>query len=182
MDKNEQIEEQMIVMQAQLGSDEAFERLIQRYHARLTYYIRRLTGSVEASEDVLQSVWLNAYKNLPKLRHTEAFRVWIYRIAHNQSMKSLRHDQRYVQLDEPRIETFEDESTNEFTIYDSVSIHHALNQLSPPHKEVLTLRFLEDLTYQEIADVIGSEIGTVRSRIYYAKEHMRKILEENGNE
>lgn len=182
MNKKEQIEEQMIVMQAQLGSDEAFERLIHRYQARLTYYIRRLVGDTGASEDVLQSVWLNAYKNLPKLRHTEAFRVWIYRIAHNQSMKSLRHRNKYVQLDEPIIEGLDDESTNEFTIYDSVAIHHALNLLSPPHKEVLTLRFLEDLSYQEIADVIGSEIGTVRSRIYYAKEHMRKILEENGHE
>jgi len=172
----------MLVIRAQLGDNDAFQTLAERYHRRLTYYVRRFLEDEERAEDVIQSVWLAAFQQLPTLRHCEAFRVWLYRIAHSKAMRAIRDDRRYVALEEE--ESIPEPMPEEEGISpaDAAQVHAALNRLKPPHKEVLVLRFLEDMPYQEIAEVIGIGLGTVRSRIYYAKRALKYEMEAAHHE
>ena len=182
MERKERLEENFLIVRAQMGDSDAFSKLFERYHGRLTYYIRRFLDSEEQVKDVLQSVWLDVFRQLPGLRHNEAFRVWLYRIAHNKAVRAFKEYQRYVSLEEENIQCESTKDDSEFTSEDAAQIHAALNRLEPHHKEVLVLRFLESMSYQEIADVIGCNLGTIRSRIHYAKKSLRKEMEEQNDE
>ena len=174
--------EHLIVLRAQLGEREAYEALFKRYNSRLLYYLRRLLSLSSDAEDVLQEVWIVVVKKVSTLDRPEAFKSWIYRIAHNRAISKMRKHRRYVPLDDLPIELEIDPTTDEkddlgaFADYDANSLHKGLDALSPPHREVLALRFLEELSYEQIAAVVDCSLGTVRSRLYYAKRSLHGTL------
>jgi len=171
--------EQSLVARCQVGDDEAFAELVGRYHPRVAYFVRRLLGSEDHLEDVLQETWLAALRMLPRLRSPGAFPVWLYRIARNQACRHLRRRQRRVDLNgEPQVPPAAEPDEPEFTPDQAAAIHGCLERLSHPHREVLVLRFLEGMTYEEIAQVVACPAGTVRSRIHYAKRTLRREMEE----
>jgi RNA polymerase sigma-70 factor (ECF subfamily) len=171
----ERLYEQVLVLRCQAGDDAAFAELVQRYHERLRYYIRRLLGETSSAEDVLQDVWLRVYRKLPALRRPGALSVWLYRIARNAALAALRQRRGWIELaEEPAAPGPDDES--EFSPEDAARIHTALQRLRRDHKEVLVLRFLEQMSYEEIAKVVGCPVGTVRSRIYYAKRALQREM------
>ena len=104
------------------------------------------------------------------------FSAWIYRIAHNRAMRELRkrrpHD---VPLEGNELFEETDDNVN-ISEVNAARIHAALNQLAPEHREVLLLRFMNDMSYEDIASVTGCPVGTVRSRIHYAKCALRRAL------
>jgi RNA polymerase sigma-70 factor (ECF subfamily) len=175
-----QIQERLLVLCAQEGNRDAFSRLVDLYDRRLLYFVRRILGDPDGALDVLQSVWLNVHRKLGKLRSPDAFRVWLYRIAHDEAISELRRKTRRPVLIE-HVETLQsvDETSIEATAFDNVElVHRALQDLSVDHRRVLTLRFLEDMSIEEIADVIGLSSGTVKSRLHYAKLALRRRIEE----
>jgi len=102
--------------------------------------------------------------------------AWLYRIARDQAFGRLRKRGRAEQpLDEASVIDAADES--DFSPEDAARIHAALDELPPEQREVLVLRFLEEMSYEEIARVVGCQLGTVRSRIHYGKRALRKALE-----
>jgi RNA polymerase sigma-70 factor (ECF subfamily) len=170
------LEETQILL-AQDGDIESFERLIQKYHPKLIYYVRRLTNDEEATKDVLQNVWLEVYHQLRTLRSHKAFSVWVYRIARNKAVEFVRRRQ-HDAFEDIEIETIPDKCDEPKIEIDNGSrLHKALQELKPEHREVLVLCFFEEMSYEQIADVINSPIGTVRSRIYHAKLNLKKQLE-----
>ncbi len=175
--------EHLMVLRAQLGDHDAFHGLFQRYNPRLLYFLRHRFGHASGAEDVLQDVWLTVVKKVATLERPEAFRAWVYRIARNRAISRLRRERRNVSLDtEPDVLEVESAAPNEvdgerFAGYDASALHAGLGRLSPVHREVLTLRFIDELTYEEIAKIVGCSLGTVRSRIHYAK---RSLLENLG--
>lgn len=174
MAEDQHLVEYLQVMRAQSGDPDAFARLFERYNARLLYYVRRLVGPGSDAEDVLQEVWLTVVRKVNSLQNPSSFRTWIYRIAHNKSMTRLRKQTPEVPLDEVKELVDEGEEDNSiYQQYDAEAIRSGLDRLSPNHRDVLTLRFMEDLSYEEIAEIIACSVGTVRSRLHYAK----KILE-----
>jgi len=172
--------EHVLVLRCQAGDHDAFAGLFERYQAPLKYYLRRLLDSPELADDVLQTVWLKVLRGVKRLRRPDAFRTWLYRIARNEAFQQLRRDRRWIEVQEslPAQEQEEDEEEEEPPAADAARIHAALGQLSSPHRDVLMLRFLEDLSYVEIAEIVNSSVGTVRSRLHYAKAAMKRILEE----
>lgn len=172
------LQERLLVLQAQCREDAAFHRLVKMYERRLLYYIRRIVGEPGAS-DVLQDVWIKVFVKLPTLKSAEAFRVWLYKIAHDLSVRHLRKKRRHEELlEEDHRPAIESETWNEFELLEQAEIvHRALGEMSLSHREVLTLRFLEGLELAEIAEVIGCSLGTVKSRLHYAKCQMRKTME-----
>ncbi|HIJ64633.1 MAG TPA: sigma-70 family RNA polymerase sigma factor [Candidatus Hydrogenedentes bacterium] len=182
MDAREKAHEQFLVLRCQAGDEEAFTRLFERYNPPLKYYLRRLLESPEAADDVLQTVWLKALRGVKRLRRLDAFRAWLYRIARNEAFKQCRQDRRWAEVQEIAVDVNPGNEEEAFTEDDAARVHAGLSELSPPHREVLTLRFLEDLTYDEIASVVGCELGTIRSRIHYAKRALRRILEESNDD
>ena len=168
-----------IVRRCQQGERAAFEELFEMYQPRLKYYIRRLDGDGNI-DDILQDIWLAVFKKIHKLKDARSFAVWLYRIARNKVYDGFRRKDRFVQLPEDEIPvSSSDEPT--FDANDAKKLHHALKKLKPYHREVLTLCFIEQMSYQSIADVTDCSIGTVRSRIFYAKQSLRAEMEsQNG--
>lgn len=176
MDIQEQLLDHVIVLKAQTGDGQAYTRLIERYHKRLLYYLRRLADDEAAAEDMAQNVWFTVFQSLSTLRDPQAFAAWLFRIAHRQAALSVRH----LRKERKALETLPVENNRENTLefpHDAEIIHTALQQLTIEHREVLVLKYFEELTYEDIAYVTELNIGTVRSRIHYAKQALKKEME-----
>ena len=177
MKKNERIDDRIYVIQAQLGDDDAFMKLVDHYSARLLYYIRRLLEDADRSDDVLQEVWLTVYKKINTVRDASAFSVWLYRTARNRAIRLLRDESRYVLVGQHDETALIDDNRENWLFDDINKLHRVLTTLSPEQKEAIVLRFFEEMSYQQISEIVGCSIGTVRSRIHYAKQELRKKME-----
>ncbi len=182
MNQRERLLEQALILRCQTGDQHAFAELVERYHAPLRYYIRRLTGCSDRADDILQNVWLTVFRTLPKLGKLEAFSVWLYRIARNQAIQERRDSKPLIPLDDDITVTDVEPEEETFSAEDAARIHAALDGLQLEHREVLVLRFLEQMSYQDIALVLDCMLGTVKSRIYYAKRALRRQMEEMSDE
>ena len=175
----QQSEEAMLVILAQQGDGGAFRTLVDRYDRRLLYFIRRILNGTDEAFDVLQSVWLQVHRQLSSLRSPRAFRVWIYRIAHHRAVSALRRrTRRPVLFDDPPIEQVSGDVAEESQLEAAELVHKALAALSVDHRRVLTLRFLEDMSIEDIADVLECSTGTIKSRLHYARSALRRRIEE----
>jgi RNA polymerase sigma-70 factor (ECF subfamily) len=164
----------VVVLRCQAGDGSAFAELVERCAPRLRYYLRKMLGNVHSAEDALQEVWLDVFRGLPRLADAGAFTAWLYRIARDRALRTVRR-RRHV----PRALTEEpaDDEPGDFSAADAEAIHLGLDELPPEQREALVLRFLEGMSYEEIARVAGCELGTVRSRLHYAKRALRRALE-----
>jgi RNA polymerase sigma-70 factor, ECF subfamily len=175
------IYEQMLVVRSQLGDERAFEELLKVFGPRLEQFARRMMDSVpQQIDDVLQDVWLAIYRGLPSLMDVTKFRPWAFRIARDKIFREFRR--RKIVLEPVDDEVSEAVSEHDTESLDTEEIHRSLARISPEHREVLVLRFLEDLSYEDIARVTDQSIGTVRSRIHYAKRALRRAWKENSYE
>ena len=178
-DPVDRLYERVLVVRCQAGDERAFEELIARYHARLrAYVVRMLGGDAHAAEDALQEVWLDVFRGAPKLRDAGAFRGWLYRLARDRAYRLLRKRGRIVEpLDEQVAAEAEDPEE------DVELLHDALDRLAPAHREALWLRYVERMSYEQIAALVGCGLGTVRSRIFYAKRALKRDIERiSGND
>ncbi len=126
-------------------------------------------------------MWLEVFRGLARLEDPQALVAWLYRIARDQAYGRLRKARRLeLPLDEAGLEEPMTETEEEFSTEDAASIHAALDGLPAAQREVLVLRFLEEMSYEEIARVVGCELGTVRSRIHYAKRALRERVQGSG--
>ncbi|MBN2315176.1 MAG: RNA polymerase sigma factor [Sedimentisphaerales bacterium] len=177
MNSREQLIELMLILRCQMGDKEAFVKLIERYQRPLRYFISRLLDDAQASEDILQDTWLTVIGRISGLKKPEAFSIWLYRIARNKVYQQLRRKKTWSELNEnfPAPNENEDEA---ISLEDVAKIHECLKALRPEHKEVLMLRFLEQMSYQQMTGVLGCNPGTVRSRVYYAKLALKKEMEK----
>jgi RNA polymerase sigma-70 factor (ECF subfamily) len=179
IDPVELLYERVLVVRCQAGDEAAFEELVERYAPKLRYFLRKLLSSAEAADDCLQDVWLEVFRGLARLADPQAFRAWVYRIARDRAFGLLRKGRRQEQplgeIDVP--DEAADES--EFSPEDAARIHAALDRLPAEQREVLVLRFLEEMSYDEIARVTSQPLGTVRSRIHYAKRALGRALRED---
>jgi RNA polymerase sigma-70 factor, ECF subfamily len=179
----ERLETEICVARAQAGDTDAFRKLVELYEQRLLYFIRRFTRDADSPLDVLQDVWLTVFKRMNTLRSPAAFRTWLYQIAHDKAIDLIRRQRREAELyesysaAEPEVETQSDNEAFE----NAELVHRALEQLSLPHREVLTLRFLEGLEMAEIAEIVRCNLGTAKSRLHYAKQSLQQKVEELSN-
>jgi RNA polymerase sigma-70 factor, ECF subfamily len=177
-DQAELIYERLLVVRAQTGDEAAFAELIDRFSPRLRYFLRKLLSSADGAEDALQDVWLDVVRALPRLSEPQALTAWLYRIARDRAYGRLRKMRNAeVPLDEQQVVDATATDENDFSPEDAAQIHAALDELPAQQREVLILRFLEDMSYEQIARVVGCNIGTIRSRIHYGKIALRKTLQ-----
>ncbi len=174
-------DEQMriLVSRAQQGDRRAFEVLFERFQPRLRYYVRRLNGSDNHADDILQNVWLKVVRKIDSLSDPQAFVAWLYTIARREVYGQGRIKDPFVELTDEHLDRVAGEGEVTFDDEDVTRIHQALARLKPRHREILTLSFLESLSHKEIGEVLGVNAGTIRSRIFYAKEALRTELERN---
>jgi RNA polymerase sigma-70 factor, ECF subfamily len=179
MNQLDQLRHRVIVLKCQLGDRAAWDELYRHYNPPLAYYLRRLTGRDQTGDDVQQEVWLAVVRNIARLKSPEAFTVWLYRIARSKAMSRLPAYRKDAPLEEEPAAPVEIPDDETFSESDMARVHAALDGLRPEHRDVLLLRFMEDLSYEEIAAVVDCGVGTVRSRIHYGKRALRRQLEKD---
>jgi RNA polymerase sigma-70 factor (ECF subfamily) len=177
-DAAERLYERLLVVRCQAQAEDALAELIARYSPRIRFFLRKMSGD-DLADDLLQDVWLVVIARMSKLRDPGAFSAWIYRIARDKAYAQLsRKRLPAVAIDEHLSEEIV-EADDEWCAEDVTAVRAALDRLAPEHREVILLRFVEDMDYQQIAAVVGCRVGTVRSRIHYAKRALRAAMEKS---
>lgn len=177
-DQAERLYERLLVLRCQTGDDDAYRELVTRFNPRLCYFLRKLSSRPDRADDLMQEIWIDVLRQLPRLKDAGAFTTWLYRIAHGKAMLEGRCNGRMPAMTHEIEHLAQDEEAT-FSPEDAAQIHAAMDELEPVHREVLVLRFLEELGYEEISQIVGCPMGTVRSRIHYAKSQLQKILKRN---
>jgi RNA polymerase sigma-70 factor, ECF subfamily len=175
-DPADELYERVLVVRCQAGDPAALAELVDRYQPRLRYYLHKMLAGSPAAEDAAQDVWYDVVRAVPRLANPGAFRAWLYRIARDRAWRVLRRrPPPHRPIDD--VEVASNGVADEFTAEDAARVHAALDTLAPEHREVMVLRFIEDMSYNDIARVAGCPVGTVRSRLHHAKRALRRVLE-----
>ena len=180
-----------LVTRAIAGRDDSFEELVRRYQRPLVSYVYRMTGNYESALDLTQEVFIKVYGSLARYRPEYKFSTWIYRIAHNTAIDHLRrHSTREQELEvaTPEGDTYEKPfasgaptpEENSVRAERRAEIEDVIGSLPASYRELIVLRHAHDLSYDEIAEVTGLPLGTVKNRIFRAREAMRTPLVERG--
>ena len=177
MNSSDKLIEQVLILRCQIGDKDALAGLIERYQAPLRYFISRLSANPETAEDIFQDTWLTVIRRIHTLKKIDAFSTWLYRIARNKVYQHFRRKRKLFELNE-NIAVPNDTENNVFSSEDAAKIHRCLKELLPEYREVLMLRFLEQMSYEQISQVINCKLGTVKSRIHYAKLALKKEMEK----
>lgn len=184
MTQTDRVIDAALVLKAQLGDGSAFEQLVLRHDALLRYYVRRMLGTTSQVDDVVQEVWLAAVDQVRLIRDGGAFRMWLCRVARNQCVSHIRANTRLKVVPFESVPEPQDVPAGEVELDvddDVAALNAAIASLPASNCEVVTLRFVEGLSYEEIAAVVGCPAGTVRSRLYYAKAYLlRQLRPEQG--
>jgi len=187
-------DDQRLVELLRAGSERGYEELLARFQQPVyTLALRLLANPAEAC-DVVQEVFLKVFRNIESFRGQSSLKTWIYRItvneAHNARRWFFRHCSREVELDTDPLEArnwkerIPDHSRSPFDMVcdheQAGMIEAALGTINPVFREAVVLRDITDLSYEEIADVLGVSLGTVKSRILRGREALREELTGNG--
>ncbi len=178
MTDSEKIYCELLTLRCRRREKEAFDELIGGWERRLFYYIRRLVDDEQEAWDILQETWLKVFRGITSLRNPASLSSWLYRIARNTAVSHLRKDRiEYERYQNGEYLPTDIEDNVQMSLEDVEELHRALKELSLPHREVLTLYFLEDFSIEEIAEILEVASGTVKSRIHYAKRALKTRLE-----
>ena len=181
------------------GDQKAFELLVIKYQRRIQRLIARMVRDVDLVEDIAQETFIRAYRALPQFRGEAQFYTWLYRIAINTAKKALMDLKRNPTVSENAYKSEEDDETspveNELTFSETPDavlaskeiahiINAAMDALPEELRQAITLREIEGLSYEEIAAAMSCPVGTVRSRIFRAREaisaKVKPLLENQG--
>jgi RNA polymerase sigma-70 factor, ECF subfamily len=181
-----------LVERVKRGDQRAFEMLVVKYQRRIERLIGRMVRDVDLVPDIAQESFIRAYRALPQFRGDSAFYTWLYRIAVNTAKKALadlKRDPLVFEGNRPGGEDGDETSRVENELSDGATpeaelaskeiaqaVNAAIEALSEDLRQAITLREIEGLSYEEIADVMNCPIGTVRSRIFRAREAIAERL------
>jgi len=175
----ETVYQQLLVVRCQRGDRDAMDALIEHWQPRLFYYVRRLVHQEADAWDALQKTWIRVFRSLRSVKDPKAFPCWLYTIARNTTIDHTRTRVALRWQSDSLIESNDPiDARDEPAFDDAEAVHNALGKLSPAHRDVLTLFFLEDLTVEEIGKVVDAPEGTIKSRLHYARRALRSVLEE----
>lgn len=167
------------------GQRDAFGELVTRYQARLYNAAIRLVDNAEDAADVVQDAFLNAYQSLHTFKGDAEFFTWLYRIAFNTAISLKRKKRATVSLESGGVDgRIDPDDPSEYVKpgvalergEDERQLQEAMNRLSHEHREVLVLKDIEGMKYEEIAEILGVPIGTIRSRLHRARLELRELL------
>ena len=174
--------EQLPVPQAKAGEPEAWDALFRRYQLPLYVYVFELVHDEQTSLDLVQETFIAAVRHIGSLRDDAKFGSWLFGIAHQKCIQRWRKQSREeILLNEiPESADEFENSPDDLLIRreQEIEFMNLLDQLPLPQRSVLLLHFVEDFSIEEIAGITGRPIGTVKSRLHYAKKSLRKMLEE----
>jgi RNA polymerase sigma-70 factor (ECF subfamily) len=165
-----------LLRRAAAGDGRAFGSLVDRHSQRLFRIASSLVGSVADAEDVLQETFVGAYRGLRSFEGRASVKTWLTRILVIQAAKWRRENRKRLARRSEEMGEVPAAGSGELATAATLDLHAALQQLSVDHREVLVLREFEQLSYEEMADVLGVPRGTVESRLYRARAELREKL------
>jgi RNA polymerase sigma-70 factor (ECF subfamily) len=179
-----------LVASAVSGVEGSFEELVRRYQRPISAYVYRMVGNYESALDLTQEIFIKVYNSLFRYRSEFKFSTWIYKIAHNSAVDHLRRTATREQsiIGGTETESFElpIESGRLTPEQESerkerrIEIESVVRTLPANYRELVILRHSQDLTYEEIVEVTGLPLGTVKNRLFRAREMMRQQFLEKG--
>lgn len=175
MRSSSEVDEADCIARAQRGDVAAFGKLVARHQDRIYRFLVRMLRSPEDARELTQETFLSAHQALPRWRAQARLSTWLFRIARNLALDQLRRMQRvqFVALDEALADRLPaDNPTPEAALHARqriAALEAALARLSVEHREIVLLRDIEDMSYEDIAQVLGINLGTVKSRIARAR-------------
>ena len=175
--------EQLLIQQIAGGSREAFEQLYRAWQTRLFRYLLRMVGDSGAAEELTNDTMVAAWKAAPSFKGQSKVSTWLFAIARNKALNSLRrHQPETVEVEEAMAVASSSGGQEQSVSRDRLhtTMKDALQQLSPDHREVMELTFYQELSYQEIAEIMQCPVNTVKTRMFYAKKKLQEILEGRG--
>ncbi|MEO7337236.1 MAG: RNA polymerase sigma factor RpoE [Caldimonas sp.] len=192
-----------LIERVKAGDVRAFEMLVVKYQRRIERLIGRMVRDVDLVPDIAQETFIRAYRAIPQFRGDSAFYTWLYRIAVNTAKKALMELKRDPLVTESARASRDDEDDGGSRVENELSdgetpdavlaskqiaaaVNFAIEALSDDLRQAITLREIEGLSYEEIAELMGCPIGTVRSRIFRAREaiaaRLRPLLDTRDGE
>ena len=165
------------IAQAQEGDRQAFAELVQRYRAGVINVVYRMCGDADLAEDAAQEAFIRAWQHLPRYQPRSPFRNWLYRIATNVALDALRRERDTADIEAvPLAAAHSNPEAVAERNKRADQVRRAVLALSPASRAVLVLREYEGLSYKEIADTLDIPLGTVMSRLNYARATLRDML------
>lgn len=173
--------EKMPVGEARAGDPAAWDVLFRRYQLPIYVYVFELVHDEQTSLDIVQETFVAATKYIGSLRDEDKFGSWLFGIAHQKCIQRWRKRHREELLREELVSELEEFENDPAELLirreQEAEFMNLLNQLSPSHRSVLLLHFIEGFSLEEIAQITDVSLGTVKSRLHYAKKSLKQLLE-----
>lgn len=179
-----------LIANAISGREDGFEELVRRYQRPIISYVYRMLSDYEAALDVTQEVFIKVYNSLGKYSSEYKFSTWLYRIAHNAAIDYMRRNS----VSQQSLEAETEDGAYQLQIKDARptpeqerehtewrnEIEAVVNCLPTAYRDLILLRHSRDMSYDEIAEITGLPLGTVKNRLFRAREMMREMFVERG--
>jgi RNA polymerase sigma-70 factor (ECF subfamily) len=176
-------EDSLLIKRLSAGDEEALGTLMDRYGGALLHFAHRLVGDMQLAEEIYQDTMLKAWQQAASFRLDGHLKAWLFRVARNNAIDYMRKKrlpmEEFTTCLETAATTFRPDREAERSWLSS-EVVVAIDELPGAYREVIDLRFFHQLCYQEIAQVLGIPLGTVKSRLNYAIQRLTKILRDRG--
>jgi RNA polymerase sigma-70 factor (ECF subfamily) len=185
------LDEQVLVKRARLGDLGAYDELVRRYQERIYATVYHMTSNHEDANDLAQEAFIKAFQALKSFKGGSSFYTWVYRIAVNKTINFLKQRRNKFQISlndldfnaehDPDLVALVSEKTPRREINLSElqeKLNVAMQKLSEPHRLVVALHDVQGLSHEEIAEIMDCNIGTVRSRLFYARQQLQAYLSD----
>jgi RNA polymerase sigma-70 factor (ECF subfamily) len=168
------VEDADLIARARRGDVEGFNLLVSRWEKRVFNYLLRLTGSPDDSLDLSQDVFLKAYQNIRKLDDPARFGPWLFRIAHNEAHSDFRRKRPEPHEDAAALA--DREAAPGIALDLSLAVNAALNRLTEEQREAVVLKIYQGFKFDEMSEILGAPISTIKSRVYTALDLLKEEL------
>ena len=190
-DQAPEVSDQELLGRVLSGETSAYEELIRRHQGKIYGLIYNMTGNKEDTEDLVQDVFVKAYHSLAKFKGDSSFYTWLYRIGVNHTLNFLKKRRKYPQLSLDDVDggiernpAYVELSAKESPVRDASitelqqKLNKALQSLSEKHRAVVVMHDIQGIPHEEIARMLKCSHGTIRSRLFYARQKLQSELSE----
>lgn len=178
--RHDVLADELLAIRCQLGERPAFDELIARWHRPLWRYARNLAGNDAAADDAAQEIWLRVLRGIARLRDGAKLRSWLFGIAHRVLTDRLREQYARPMISDAEIDEQSVDDSALLLEFELAAMLDELARLPLTENEVLTLFYLQELSLDDVAQILDIPVGTVKSRLFRARKMLRHQLDIKG--
>ncbi len=172
--------DELLAIRCQLGERAGFDALVARWHEPMWRYLRRLAGQDDAARDLMQDTWLRVLRGIASLREPAKLRPWLFGIARRVAMDKLRYEYARPAAWDVELDALAAPEPDLVIEAEVVALDAGMARLPAFEREALTLFYLRELSIDEIAELLGCPVGTIKSRLFRARQSLRRELSVEG--